>query len=59
MTVQLSRCDRFAVVYFRYSGPGGYIFKEDIKAFYKQLRAFKQSRREEIKGAKITKNIKN
>jgi len=59
ITVQLNRCDRFAVAHFRYSGPGGYIFKEDIKAFYKQLRAFKQGRREEIKGAEMTKNIKN
>ncbi len=57
--MQLSRCDRFAVTHFRYSGPGGYIFERNIKTFYKQLRAFEQGRREEIEGAEMTKNIKD
>ena len=59
MIIQLNRCDRFAVVYFRYNGSGGYVFKEDIKIFYKQLRAFEQGKREEIKGAEMIENIKN
>ena len=59
MAVQPSRYNRFAVAHFRHSAPGDYIFKGDIKTFYKQLRAFKQGRREEIKDAKMIKNIKN
>ncbi len=59
MVVQLSRCNRFAVVYFRYSGPEGYVFEGDIEVFYKQLRVFEQGRREEIEGAEMTKNVKD
>ena len=59
IAVQLSRCDRFAVAHFRHSGPGGYVFEEDIEAFYKQLRAFEQGRREEVEGAEMTKNVKD
>ena len=59
MVVQLSRYDRFAVAYFRYSGPGDYVFEGDIKIFYKQLRAFEQGRREEVEGVEITENIED
>ena len=59
MAVQLNRYNCFAVTHFRYNGPGGYIFKKDIKIFYKQLRAFKQGRREEVEGAETTENIKD
>jgi hypothetical protein len=42
MCVARNRCDRFAEIYFRHSGAGGYIFKGDMNKFERGLRVFER-----------------
>ncbi len=34
------------IKYFRYSGSGGYVFKGEMKIFYRELRVYEQGKRD-------------
>ncbi len=44
MAVRKNRYDRFAIKYFKYSGGEGYVFKNKIKTFNRDLRVYEQGR---------------